>query len=796
MNWSRSIVCVSLLLFTAGVIADTATGGSERESRDSVVFPGLYEPDGTPHPLHSPNPVTGRTVNVLDFGADSSDNATDDRPAVEAALNSAVPGDELYFPAGVYNFYSSQPGDKTSHVTGKSGVNWRGEQRDRTILRSEYSDITIDRFLKMRGLHDILISNLTFTARFLGRYSTDTEINNPDAAGPKYVISIEDNNGWPSYNITVDSVLVENYRIHGVRLSNSHDVVIRHSTFWKTTDVAGGGAGYGVSIQGNSLPDNLSKFNVVEYCSFLGPYVRHGILLQYATHNNAVRYNLCDNTRLDAIDLHGEDEYLNEIYENRVQNVPAGAGAGVGNTGATHDMSGPFNFIHHNQFVNCREGVKVYLGSPDTRIEDNIITGSSVSSGKGIYILNGPRTIVRGNEIHDNTGASFAGIVLQYDNGENGRNYGPPQDVRILENNIYNNPYGVRLFAGERIIYEGNNVHDNRIANFSAAAAVSLYKWLQTSTTGAGTIELDPAGGSYPAGTVVLATARPMANWRFDRWEGDLAGTLNPQPVTLDSSKQIAALFVEKNGSDEVNLNLTVEGNGTVILDPPGGVYARGSLVKVRAAADAGWQFSHWSGDLTSAFTVDSLIVDTDKQITAHFELLPSYKVVFWIVGSGSIQLDPPGGSYPAGTRVIVTAVPAAGWQFKNWDGSLKGSRNPDTLVIAADEAVMAVFAQGNGVELLGQAGDYRLQQNYPNPFNATTAVSFGLTTTSRARLAIANSLGVTVRTLLDQTLTAGPYRISWDGKDDAGRDVSAGVYFCQLITEGGERRIKMLLLR
>ena len=348
-----------------------------------------------------------------------------------------------------------------------------------------------------------------------------------------------------------------------------------------------------------------------------------------------------------------------------------------------------------------------------------------------------------------------------------------------------------RFFAPQQ-----NQNSYQHIANFSAAATVTLYKWLQTSTTGAGTIELDPAGGSYPAGTSVLVTARPMANWRFDHWEGDLTGELNPQTVTMDRSRAIAGFFVEKSGTDEVNLNLKIEGNGTILLDPPGGVYARGSLVKVRAVAAAGWRFSRWSGDLTGAFAVDSLVADADKQITAHFELLPSCKVVFWIVGSGSIQLDPPGGSYPAGTRVIVTALPDAGWQFKNWDGSLKGSRNPDTLIIATDEAVMAVFAQGNAVGLLDQAGDYRLQQNYPNPFNAATAVSFGLTTTSRARLAIVNSLGVTVRTLLDRTLGPGPYRITWDGRDDAGRDVSAGVYFCQLVTECGERRIKMLLLR
>ncbi len=635
--------------------ADVTTPGWD------TVFPGLFEPDGAPHPLHQPNAVVGRTLNVADFGADPADNSQDDRPAVEAALSAAVAGDELYFPSGVYNLFSASAGDKTAHFALKSGVNWRGDGAERTILRSEYSDQTIERFLKLRGLHDIMISRLALTAAFRGRYSTNTDLNNPEAAGPRYVVSIEDNSGWPSYNVTVDSVMVENFRVMGVRISSSHDIIVKNSTFLKATDVGGGGAGYGVSIQGDGALDNLSKFSVVEHCRFLGPYIRHAILLQYATHNNAVRHNFCDNSRLDAIDLHGEDEYLNEIHENRVENVTTGAGTGVGNTGATHDQSGPFNYIHDNQFINCREGVKVYLGSPDTRIENNLITASTVSSGRGIYILNGPRTIIKGNQIHDNTGANFAGIYLQYDNGENGKGVGPPQDVKILENVIYKNSYGVRLFSGERIIYEGNDVHDNQVANFYAAAAVTIYKWLDVKAVGSGTIELEPPGGTYPINAAVLMTARPMANWQFDHWEGDAAGNENPLSVRMDRSVLISALFVKKSGSDEVNVAARVKGSGRVILDPPGGVYERGTKVRFQAIADAGWKFSNWSGDLQGTAASDSLIAGTDKFATAHFEQRPSYKVAPWIVGSGTIQLDPPGGIYPEGTLVVVTALPGCG---------------------------------------------------------------------------------------------------------------------------------------
>ncbi len=760
------------------------------------VHPGLYEADGAPHVLHTPNPVTGRTLDVTGYGADPGDNTADDRPAIEAALSAAVAGDELYFPAGVYNLFSVKPNDKTVHFVPKSGVNWRGDGPDKTILRSEFSDLTIERFLKMRGVHDIVISRLMLTSAFKGSYSTDVNVNNPHAAGPKYVISIEDSGGWPCYHITVDSVAVENFRVHGVRLSNSHDVIVRNSTFLKATDVAGGGAGYGVSIQGDGLPDNFSRFNVVEQCRFTGPYIRHAILLQYATHNNAVRHNYCDNTRLDAIDLHGEDEYLNEIHDNRVENVTSGAGAGVGNTGATHDRSGPFNYIHHNHFINCREGVKVYLGSPDTRIENNLITASTVSGGKGIYILNGPRTIVKGNHIHDNPGAGFSGIYLQYDNGENGKNFGPPRDVRILENVIHHNAYGVRLMSGERIIYEDNDVRDNPSGNFYAAASVTLHKWLDVRVAGSGSVALTPGGGTYAAGTLVQMTARPLANWQFERWEGDVSGNQNPLDVRMEASLHVTAVFVPKSGSDEVNLLVQVEGNGKVGLDPPGGVYERGTSVRLQALPDDGWKFSGWSGDLQGAAMVESLFVDGDKTVTALFQVRPLHRIVFWIVGSGAVQLEPPGGSYAEGARVQVTAVPAAGWHFQNWDGALSGAQNPDTLLIDEDEAVMVVFAEGTGVRTPGPAAAWGLSQNYPNPFNATTEISFSLETAGAARLEVVNTLGRIVRVLADRSWMPGAHRVAWDGRDDAGMDAGAGVYFCRITHAQGVKWIKMSLLR
>jgi hypothetical protein len=54
------------------------------------------------------------------------------------------------------------------------------------------------------------------------------------------------------------------------------------------------------------------------------------------------------------------------------------------------------------------------------------------------------------------------------------------------------------------------------------------------------------------------------------------------------------------------------------------------------------------------------------------------------------------------------------------------------------------------------------------------------------------------VRTLLDGVESSGASQIqvSWDGRDDAGRDVGSGVYFCELRTRDGAAGQRLVRIR
>jgi hypothetical protein len=89
------------------------------------------------------------------------------------------------------------------------------------------------------------------------------------------------------------------------------------------------------------------------------------------------------------------------------------------------------------------------------------------------------------------------------------------------------------------------------------------------------------------------------------------------------------------------------------------------------------------------------------------------------------------------------------------------------------------------------------LQSNIPNPFGAETVIRFIVPVPGReVSLRVFDVTGRQVVALLEHELVIGARAVAWDGRDTAGRPVSAGVYFYRL--ESAEERLsrKLVLLR
>lgn len=79
----------------------------------------------------------------------------------------------------------------------------------------------------------------------------------------------------------------------------------------------------------------------------------------------------------------------------------------------------------------------------------------------------------------------------------------------------------------------------NITANFTV---VSTYT-LKVNTVGIGQITMNPAGGTYPVGTVVTLTATPLLGGSFINWTGDASGSSTTTTVTMNADKIVTGSF-------------------------------------------------------------------------------------------------------------------------------------------------------------------------------------------------------------------------------------------------------------
>ena len=86
------------------------------------------------------------------------------------------------------------------------------------------------------------------------------------------------------------------------------------------------------------------------------------------------------------------------------------------------------------------------------------------------------------------------------------------------------------------------------------------------------------------------------------------------------------------------------------------------------------------------------------------------------------------------------------------------------------------------------------LRANSPVSAGGTTNVEFGLEWPGTVSVVVYDVAGRRIRTLAHETLPAGRHVRGWDGRDDEGGIVAAGIYFVKL--EAGEKVLTEKLLR
>ncbi|MBU1073426.1 hypothetical protein KKG45_09280 [bacterium] len=157
------------------------------------------------------------------------------------------------------------------------------------------------------------------------------------------------------------------------------------------------------------------------------------------------------------------------------------------------------------------------------------------------------------------------------------------------------------------------------------------------------------------------------------------------------------------------------------------------------------------------------------------------------------IQLSGETGSVASGASVDVTVtLDATGLADGVYAANLDVDHNGGAK---ATVPVAFTVSDGTAVEDALPAR-VTLLGAHPNPFNPQTVIGFALPSDMAAALKVYSAEGKLVRTLLTGRQLAGRHRVLWDGRDDAGRTASSGVYLYRLVTAEGALSGKVALLK
>ena len=101
-------------------------------------------------------------------------------------------------------------------------------------------------------------------------------------------------------------------------------------------------------------------------------------------------------------------------------------------------------------------------------------------------------------------------------------------------------------------------------------------------------------------------------------------------------------------------------------------------------------------------------------------------------------------------------------------------------------------FEYSNTIEVdVNAVADYILAQNYPNPFNPTTTIDFVVPTEEFVNLAVYNSLGEEVITLVNDVVASGKHSVIFNASN-----LTSGIYFVRMESGSFVSTRKITLLK
>ncbi len=255
--------------------------------------------------------------------------------------------------------------------------------------------------------------------------------------------------------------------------------------------------------------------------------------------------------------------------------------------------------------------------------------------------------------------------------------------------------------------------------DWARSGAVGWYRWNWNLTKGlelrgknwrqpVNTSKVIEWGTTYILKMSVQSVPDRTAYYRLKLWkegepeplEWDNQGYSSEESSTAGSLLLVAHHVDAKFGQVKVRaledmrftVNVTVNGEGTIVLNPEQEDYAYSDKVRVAARPADGYDFGGWTGDYVGMENPANLNVFKDMNLTANFVPKQPTKLTVNTQGEGTVSKNPDKAEYNWGEMVELTAAPATDYFFHSWDGDITGIENPKPIQMDTDKQVTAIF--------------------------------------------------------------------------------------------------------
>ena len=312
--------------------------------------------------------------------------------------------------------------------------------------------------------------------------------------------------------------------------------------------------------------------------------------------------------------------------------------------------------------------------------------------------------------------------------------------------------------------------------------------------------------GRYFTDVPIQLVAKPKAGYRFLQWSGVSNASTDTISVILKSDSEIVAHFEHSNLPaiviNEIHYNPSDNLQGdddnyefVEIYNPTGNdidvsgywfqsginfTFSSGTFIQSGEYVilakneaiykDKGCQVFQYNKNLSNSGETIALY-DNKNNMIDSVRYLDKYPWPISADGDGSsLELSDPNMDNSVATN----------WRASSVIGGSPGMRNNKT------------FIRNNDPEPL----TFQVDHAYPNPFNSQVIVPISITQQSDVILTIYNLLGQEIHTISNLDLTPGNHFLKWNGKDNLGRDLNAGVYVYKLLIQDRLFMGKMTLIR